>query len=186
MERVSALTGVGLLRSVLVLVIGVGAVSLSAAAGCSASGNGNETGFANGGGSGSGSGSNSGGFSAVGSGANPGAGGAINTDSGTGPGLLEDGQACASESHRAEQSPLDLYIMLDKSGSMVVEDFGTKWPAVVNAIKGFINQSPQTDGLGVGLAIFPADDPQLTSCIQTCGGTCACVQQCGCTSGCNC
>jgi hypothetical protein len=192
MDRVketSVFVCVGLRRSALVLVAGACAITLAAAPGCSASGGtGEGGGYANGG-SGSGNpGSGSGGFAAVGSGAGPGSGGSsINADAGGGSGgLLQDGEACASESHRAEQSPLDLYLMVDKSGSMVLEDFGIKWPAVINAIKGFVNQSPQVDGLGVGLAFFPTIDPALDACITQCGGTCACVQQCGCTSGCNC
>ncbi len=70
-------------------------------------------------------------------------------------GYYEEGdrcyESCAAESHAGELVPLDLYVMLDRSASM--QDVG-KWSAVVAALEGFV-QSPDTEGIGVGLQFFP-------------------------------
>jgi Mg-chelatase subunit ChlD len=47
-------------------------------------------------------------------------------------------------------SPLDMYIMYDKSGSMG----GDRWEAVKAAVTGFVN-SPENAGTGVGIQYFP-------------------------------
>ncbi|MBW2536728.1 MAG: hypothetical protein JRI55_34905 [Deltaproteobacteria bacterium] len=78
-------------------------------------------------------------------------------NSGAGGGLGIGGQnqggneACVAESFPGELAPLDLYIMLDKSGSM--DDSG-KWANVTSAIQTFVNAS-ESDGMGVGLQFFP-------------------------------
>jgi len=66
--------------------------------------------------------------------------------------------ACATESKTANPVPLDLFIMLDQSGSMddPLQAGGTKWTAVTTALKGFF-QDPSNAGLGVGLQYFPLD-----------------------------
>jgi hypothetical protein len=60
------------------------------------------------------------------------------------------GGGCASEVYSGEGAPLDMYIMLDKSGSMD----GGKWSDVTSAIDSFM-ANPQSAGLGVGIQFFP-------------------------------
>lgn len=57
---------------------------------------------------------------------------------------------CAKESAKAELRPLDIYIVLDRSGSMV----GTRWPAVTSALSAFV-QAPGATGVGAGIQFFP-------------------------------
>jgi hypothetical protein len=73
---------------------------------------------------------------------------------------LEDA-ACASQSRKADQIPLDIYLMLDSSGSMtdfIADGKTTKWQAVQKAIVSFVND-PASAGLGVGLQYFPLTQP---------------------------
>jgi hypothetical protein len=62
--------------------------------------------------------------------------------------------ACAATSSKGQQSPLDLFIMLDQSGSMkeMVAGGQTKWQAVTSALNTFV-MTPQT-GVSVGLQYF--------------------------------
>jgi len=68
--------------------------------------------------------------------------------------------ACASEVRKGEQTPLDIYIALDSSGSMTDAVGGpgaaplTKWEAVSKALVSFVDD-PASAGLGVGLQYFP-------------------------------
>lgn len=82
--------------------------------------------------------------------ANGGGGG----DDGPGPAIIDAGN-CASESVKAMSSPLDLYVMLDQSGSMAetVSGGGTKWTAVTTALKTFLAQ-PNLDGISIGMQYF--------------------------------
>jgi hypothetical protein len=77
--------------------------------------------------------------------------------------------ACAGETHVAEPFPLDMYIMLDASGSMT-DKTGTmgqgveKWDAVTQALSSFFSDS-QSEGIGAALQFFPLVDPAApTSC----------------------
>lgn len=78
--------------------------------------------------------------------------------------------ACASATQKAQQVPLDLYIMADSSGSM--DDFiatnstTTKWQAVTAALKTFI-QDPQSAGLGVGIQYFPLEQPGVPNTCES-------------------
>lgn len=77
-----------------------------------------------------------------------GVGGSDSTSSGFGGG-------CASETVDGTGIPLDMYIMLDQSGSMSDSvSGGTKWSAVTDAINGFM-ALPDSDGVGVGIQYFP-------------------------------
>lgn len=62
--------------------------------------------------------------------------------------------ACAAESSKGQQQPLDIFIMLDQSGSMKesVAGGGDKWTAVTSALNTFV-QSPLA-GVSVGLQYF--------------------------------
>lgn len=97
-----------------------------------------------------------GGSAASGSGATSGSGGGLILEGGPGDGALTDANACATETQKAEPLPLDIYIMLDKSGSML----GTKWTSTVSAINSFVNDA-QSAGIGVGLDFFP-DNPECS------------------------
>lgn len=76
---------------------------------------------------------------------------------------------CAGSLVMAEPIPLDIYVMLDKSGSMTdktgMKGQGIpKWDAVTNALESFFND-PQSAGIGIALQYFPIrDDKAPTSC----------------------
>lgn len=114
--------------------------------------------------------SNGGVTSSSDSGAATGAGGTDTSGSGGIGGLLSgsggsagsttslDG-GCYAESSAAEQvvtnSPVDMLIMYDQSGSMGDDTpVGTKWDAIKAAVIGFVN-SPNSVGIGVGIDYFP-------------------------------
>jgi hypothetical protein len=64
--------------------------------------------------------------------------------------------ACVGQTQGAQETTVDMYIMLDRSGSMT-EATGagpTKWDAIRKALTSFV-QDPQSSGLGVGLQYFP-------------------------------
>ncbi|WP_129577798.1 MULTISPECIES: VWA domain-containing protein [Sorangium] len=106
--------------------------------------------------------------------------GGINGASSSGAGEGAGGDAsCAGETSTAELVPLDLYIMLDASGSMdePLSRGVTKWDAVTDALEAFFTDE-QSVGLGVGLQYFPLpDDDVPSSCSNNaeCGdnGPCA-------------
>jgi hypothetical protein len=132
-------------------------------------------GSANGGGPIGGSGGNPSGTGGIGVGG--GFGGTSAGGSGTG-GV----EACAGETVEGKLVPLDMYIMLDKSGSMTEKtDNGpqtpTKWAAVTAALDAFFTD-PGSEGLGVGLQFFPliADGvPPTCTSNQQCGAAGPCL-----------
>jgi hypothetical protein len=154
----------------------LGACLAFAGSSCSASGGGSShNGFggdssgSNAGGNGSGNGSSSLGNGGGLSGALVGAGGGMN---GAG------GGSCASNKTKAMAKPLDMYIMLDQSGSMSdAVPGGTKWSAVTQGISNFVNL-PGAAGLGVGLGYFgvPAGGG---SCPSSCDPSHPCGTGCG-------
>ncbi len=82
--------------------------------------------------------------------------------------------ACAAQSQTAQQVPLDLFIMLDKSASMTDSvTGGTKWSTVTTALKAFFTD-PANAALGVGIQYFglPQTKTPPSSCTQDsdCGG----------------
>lgn len=92
---------------------------------------------------------------------NNGSGGEITWFPGTGGGAGSGGSsACAGVTSKAEIVPLDIYLMLDSSGSMseTTGDSWTgpsKWTAITGALATFF-ADPQSSGMGVGLRHFPA------------------------------
>ena len=72
-----------------------------------------------------------------------------------GSGGSGNGSSCAMSTVTAQQSPLDLYVMLDQSGSMTesVSGVGTKWSTVTSALDSFLTQ-PGLTGFSVGLQYF--------------------------------
>ncbi len=160
-------------RSLFVVAGALAALSF----GCSA-GNNQQTGSGASGG-GTNSGGNGGAGASGGAGGNGGeniggfgASGGGNT-SGNGAG---GGEVCAGAKVKGELVPLDMYIMLDKSGSMLDKTgaAGTgpsKWDAVTGALKAFF-ADPGSDGLGVGIQFFPINKPGVPE-------TCTTNAQCG-------
>jgi len=78
------------------------------------------------------------------------------------------GDACAVTHNDGKQLPLDMYIMMDKSGSMG----GAKWNGVKSAITSFVNAGAPVAGIGVGIQFFPQ------------GGGSSCNPLPPCTNGC--
>ncbi len=74
--------------------------------------------------------------------------------------------SCASQSTAAEPTPLDMYVMLDISGSMLDMTSGgaQKWAAVKDALSAFLQDSGSA-GLNVGIQYFPLRKPGVpTGC----------------------
>ncbi len=63
---------------------------------------------------------------------------------------------CASSTQTANVAPLDLFIMMDQSGSMDLKTGTgvTKWAAIAAAIKAFVNDANSV-GIAVGIQYFP-------------------------------
>ena len=125
-------------------------------------------------------------------GATPGAGGSGgstgpikvmpgNTDAG-----LDPDAACSGEVREGERVPLDMYFLLDQSGSMSNQvQGGTKWKVVSDSLVGFLNDPANAD-IGVGIGYFPLQVPPtcmkgdpwcfcipiINVCIPTMGGSC--------------
>jgi hypothetical protein len=100
---------------------------------------------------------------------------------------------CGGESTKAQQLPLDMYIMLDKSGSMACStsnpnctspDSDNKWKAVTAALQSFLSQNVNSPGMSVGIQFFAIlQNPQCvayetTACTRNkdCGSCGPCVQ----------
>ena len=66
------------------------------------------------------------------------------------------GMACATSTVKAERLPLDVYLMLDASYSMLdpTQSGASKWDAVKTALRGFM-MDPQSAGMGLGMQVFP-------------------------------
>jgi hypothetical protein len=89
-----------------------------------------------------------------GTGSNGNFGGGFGTGS-VGGGILGDA-ACAGEVHAGERVPLDMYFLVDTSGSMNEKvQGGTKWQVVSSALVSFLNDPTNAD-IGVGIDYFPA------------------------------
>ncbi len=78
------------------------------------------------------------------------------TTSGMGGGTGGLDETCAGTSSKAQLTPLDVFIMMDQSGSMNDASGGgkSKWAAVIEAFKTFV-ASPTSSGMGVGIQYFP-------------------------------
>jgi hypothetical protein len=90
------------------------------------------------------------------------------------------GGGCASSSSKAEPIPLDIFIMLDQSGSML-QDAGNgmnKWQTVKAAITAF-TQDDASEGIGLGLQYFGLPTPLIPGCSAQ-----ACTVDTDCTGGC--
>ncbi len=110
------------------------------------------------------------------------------TDSGSGGGTFGPADAnlsadafvgCATHTEVAQQLPLDLYFMLDSSGSMsdLAGAQQSKWSDVVTAMTAFV-KDPASAGIGVGLQYFPLTAAGVpTSCTSSaqCGAAGPCL-----------
>jgi hypothetical protein len=98
-------------------------------------------------------------------------GGTTGGTGGAGGGVIIDGDAaCVAEPRAGEQVPLDLFFMVDKSGSMgcpvparpgpacesgpTPTPMVTRWSSIKDALASFLN-STGSAGLGVGMGFFP-------------------------------
>ncbi len=133
--------------------LSIAALAIGIAA-CSASSN---DGTTFGPGSGAGNSGGSGGGSNDASAGNGGSGGMF-LEASIGDGTINSDSACAAEHAKAEQLPLDLYFMVDRSGSMdSYYTSPTKWEVQSSALNAFFSDS-QSAGLYVALSFFPAND----------------------------
>ncbi|HEX2872824.1 MAG TPA: VWA domain-containing protein [Polyangiaceae bacterium] len=111
-------------------------------------------------GSSSGSNVNGGGTGKAGSSTGPNLGNLAGNGSSSGGSSGDPG--CASDLVKAERIPLDMYVMLDVSGSMTEATAGdvtiTKWDAVSSALSEFV-KDPASAGMGMGLQVFPIVHP---------------------------
>lgn len=85
---------------------------------------------------------------------------------------------CVVFSSSAELAPLDVFIMLDSSGSMEFPTAGgqSKWEAISAALTAFFEE-PASEGIGVALTFFPIIDSSVTELCSTssvCGVPDAC------------
>lgn len=126
-------------------------------AGCSAGGEG--SGFGGDGGQAA-----AGATSAGGGGAG-GTGGESLFDAGDNDGSLQDGDICEAEELDGERTELDIFMVIDISGSMGGPTSGD-WPPTRDALigpNGFFND-PLSDGINIGLNFFPPNSD--SSCNQ--------------------
>lgn len=82
-------------------------------------------------------------------------------------------EECATSTSMAEPAPLDIYVMLDISGSMLEMTAGgqQKWAAVKSAIGAFLSD-PGSAGINVGIQYFPLRKPDVPA-------TCTTNAECG-------
>lgn len=163
------------------LGLGLGVFGLVVACSASDSGSSVNGGGATGGSGGSGAtGTGGSGNTGTGGFGNTGTGGGINTDGGGASGGSGGIEECAGETQTGELVPLDMYVMMDISGSMTGDAQGggtTKWAAVKDAMKAFFDDSGSA-GIGVGLQYFPlrkAGVPASCTSNAQCGDGAPCL-----------
>jgi hypothetical protein len=80
-----------------------------------------------------------------------------------------DGGACASVSYKSQTVPVDIFIMMDQSGSMTDMvtgpngTMGQKWDFLKQAFTSFV-EDPTSAGLGIGIQYFPIPNVDDSSC----------------------
>lgn len=72
------------------------------------------------------------------------------------PPMVKEGDKCAGESQAAKQVPVDLLLLVDRSGSMTYKTPSgkSKWELAQSALVSFVKDT-KSAGLGVGLQYFP-------------------------------
>ncbi|MCA9642013.1 MAG: VWA domain-containing protein [Polyangiaceae bacterium] len=117
--------------------------------------------------------SSNGGSSSAGTGGS----GADGGSAGFGGSLLDSGNdaelpECATDSYTGAVIPLDIYVLLDRSDSMLDADTNglQRWSAITQAIKNFVDL-PGNSGIGLGLGYFPValTKPLPTNCTNADG-----------------
>jgi uncharacterized protein YegL len=94
--------------------------------------------------------------------------GSLPGENGASSGATATCHAQVREGHRV---PIDMYLLVDSSGSMAERvGGGTKWEVVSTALTAFLND-PRNEGTGVGLGYFPAAQ---AACMQGDPG-CFCI-----------
>lgn len=91
--------------------------------------------------------------------------------------------SCLGETHEAEQIGLDIFLMVDVSGSMgeelnaallpraaIQSGVRTKWDAIRQSLEAFV-RSPESAGIGIGLQYFPLLNAGVP---DVCEGSAAC------------
>jgi von Willebrand factor type A domain len=83
--------------------------------------------------------------------------------------VIDDQASCATDTLKAEPTPVNMFIQFDRSGSM---NQNNKWPLASNALNSFF-KDPKTAGLAVALRFFPDEHP-VPGCTRdaTTGGSC--------------
>ena len=78
------------------------------------------------------------------------------TAQGGSPGSLGSGGVCNADSHEGQRVPLDMYFLVDSSGSMKdqIADGGSRWAAVSGALINFLKQ-PSNAESALGFGYFP-------------------------------
>ncbi len=84
---------------------------------------------------------------------------------------------CAADRYDGEPVPLDIFLLLDRSGSM--RDSG-KWSAVTNSVNSFLSSVPGS-GVSVGITFFPVT--WTTPAPQACAGPADCGAYAPCLLG---
>lgn len=90
------------------------------------------------------------------------------------------GGGCAGVAIKVEPIPLDIFVMLDQSGSMS-QDAGnllSRWQTVKQALTTFV-QEPTTAGIGIGIQYFGLPQPLVPGCYAI-----SCVTEADCVGGC--
>ena len=94
-----------------------------------------------------------------------------------------DGDQCMGISVAADPYPLDMYVMMDQSGSMSAPigfSAKTQWVAIRDAFVNFLNASPSS-GLSMGLQYFPLPIvpwDQVPTCDQQSNPNCGSGKMC--------
>jgi hypothetical protein len=94
-------------------------------------------------------------------GAGTGGSGLISVDSGSPGGDSGSFANCASDTRATEPKQVDLFVMLDQSGSMTLE--GNRWGPVTAALKAFVDD-PSSAGIGMALNYFPRGMDDVAKC----------------------
>jgi hypothetical protein len=94
-------------------------------------------------------------------------------DGSTDDGSLDPDAACGTGSATASLVPVSMFVMFDRSGSMLTDDVPNRWDNAALALTTFF-QDPGAADLAVALRFFPHDQPavgctnnSMTGCIAT-------------------
>jgi hypothetical protein len=152
----------------------VAIVSVGSALGAACAAGNQDAGTTSGAGGAGGLGSASSGLSAGGGGSG------IISMSGNGGAGTGIGGGCVGVSSTADPIPLDIFVMLDQSGSMS-QDAGngmSRWVTIQSAFTSFVQQT-NAKGIGIGIQYFGLPDPSVHGCAQQ-----SCVVDGDCMMGC--